>query len=89
MTVERGRDPRDFIIYAFGGAGAAHAVAFARELGAAKVVIPLGDLASTWSALGVLSSDVLHVHEHSELILLELGYTWDNIGELREAGVIP
>jgi N-methylhydantoinase A len=69
MTVERGRDPRDFIIYAFGGAGAAHAVAFARELGAAKVVIPLGDLASTWSALGVLSSDVLHVHEHSELMV--------------------
>lgn len=69
MTVERGRDPRDFIIYAFGGAGAAHAVAFARELGAEKVVIPLGDLASTWSALGVLSSDVLHVHEHSELMV--------------------
>jgi N-methylhydantoinase A len=69
MTIERGRDPRDFIIYAFGGAGAAHAVEFARELGASKVVIPLGDLASTWSALGVLSSDVLHVHEHSELMV--------------------
>ena len=69
MTIERGRDPRDFIIYAFGGAGAAHAVEFARELGVSKVVIPLGDLASTWSALGVLSSDVLHVHEHSELMV--------------------
>jgi N-methylhydantoinase A len=69
MTVERGRDPRDFVVYAFGGAGAAHAVEFARELGASQVVVPLGDLASTWSALGVLSSDVLHVYEHSELLL--------------------
>jgi N-methylhydantoinase A len=69
MTVERGRDPRDFVIYAFGGAGAAHAVAFARELGASEVVIPLGDLASTWSALGVMTSDVLHVREHSEVMI--------------------
>jgi N-methylhydantoinase A len=69
MTVERGRDPRDFVVYSFGGAGAAHAVAFARELGAGQVVVPLGDLASTWSALGVMSSDVLHVYEHSELLL--------------------
>jgi N-methylhydantoinase A len=69
MTVERGRDPRDFVIYAFGGAGGAHAVAFARELGAAQVVIPLGDLASTWSALGVMTSDVLHIRERSEVML--------------------
>ena len=27
--------------------------------------------------------------EHSELLLVELGYTWDEIGELRDAGVIP
>jgi N-methylhydantoinase A len=68
MTVERGLDPRDFVIYAFGGAGAAHAVGFARELGCARVVVPLGDLASTWSALGVMTSDVVHVHEHAELV---------------------
>jgi len=68
MTVELGRDPRDFVVYAFGGAGAAHAVAFARELGCRQVVVPLGQMASTWSALGVMTSDVLHVHEHSELI---------------------
>jgi N-methylhydantoinase A len=68
MTVERGLDPRDFVVYAFGGAGGAHAVEFARELGSKQVVIPLGDFASTWSALGVMSSDVLHVHEHSELV---------------------
>lgn len=68
MTIERGHDPRDFDVYSFGGAGGLHAVAFARELGADHVVIPLGDFASTWSALGVMTSDVVHVHEHSQLL---------------------
>jgi N-methylhydantoinase A len=68
MTVERGLDPRDFVIYCFGGAGAAHAVGFARELGCERIVVPLRDLASTWSALGVMTSDVIHVHEHAELV---------------------
>jgi N-methylhydantoinase A len=67
MTVEQGLDPREFVVYAYGGAGAAHAAVFARELGSAEVVVPLGNLASTWSALGVMSSDVLHVYEHAEL----------------------
>jgi N-methylhydantoinase A len=68
LSVQRGRDPRDFSMFAFGGAGAAHAVALARELGCPEVIVPLGDLASTWSALGVMASDVLHVHEHAELL---------------------
>jgi N-methylhydantoinase A len=68
MTVEQGLDPREFVVYAYGGAGAAHAAVFARELGCSQVVVPLGDLASTWSALGVMSSDVLHVYERAELL---------------------
>jgi N-methylhydantoinase A len=68
MTVERGLDPRDFVVYSFGGAGGAHTVAFARELGCSTVVVPLGDMASVWSALGVMTSDVLHLYEHSELL---------------------
>ena len=68
MTVERGLDPRDFVVYSFGGAGGAHAVAFARELGCSTVIVPLGDMASVWSALGVMTSDVLHLYEHSELL---------------------
>lgn len=67
MTVEQGLDPRDFVVYAYGGAGAAHAAIFARELGCSEVVVPLGNLSSTWSALGVMSSDVLHVYERAEL----------------------
>ncbi|MBM3676844.1 MAG: hydantoinase/oxoprolinase family protein [Actinobacteria bacterium] len=68
MTVEQGLDPREFVVYAYGGAGAAHAAVFGRELGCSEVIVPLGDLASTWSALGVMSSDVLHVYEHAELV---------------------
>ena len=82
MTVERGHDPRDFVVYAFGGGGGARAVEFARELGCSQVVIPLGDLASTWSALGVMSSDVLHVHEFSELVTAP--FPADRLNEIYE-----
>jgi N-methylhydantoinase A len=68
MTLEQGLDPRGFVVYAYGGAGGAHAAAFARELGCGTVVVPLGDLASTWSALGVMASDVLHVYEKAQLM---------------------
>lgn len=68
MTVEQGLDPRDFVVYAYGGAGPVHATGYARELGVKEVVVPLSSLASTWSALGVMSSDVLHVYEHAELM---------------------
>ena len=68
MTLEQGLDPRAFVVYAYGGAGGAHAANFARELGCRTVVVPLGDLASTWSALGVMSSDVLHVYEKAQLM---------------------
>jgi len=68
MTLEQGLDPRAFVVYAYGGAGGAHAANFARELGCGTVVVPLGDLASTWSALGVMSSDVLHVYEKAQLM---------------------
>ncbi|MFK7963414.1 MAG: hydantoinase/oxoprolinase family protein [Burkholderiaceae bacterium] len=40
VSAERGHDPRDFALFAFGGAGPLHAIDVARELGIAKVVIP-------------------------------------------------
>jgi N-methylhydantoinase A len=67
MTVQRGLDPRDFIVYAYGGAAGAHAATFARELGCRTVVVPLGSTASAWSAFGVQSADLLQLHEKSEL----------------------
>jgi N-methylhydantoinase A len=53
MTVARGHDPRDFVLYAFGGGGAVHAGLFSRGLGIGRVLIPVGDLASVWSAYGI------------------------------------
>jgi N-methylhydantoinase A len=62
-TIEQGLDPRDFVLYAFGGAGPVHAFAFAQELGLAEVVIPLGNGASTLSAYGIAASDVVRTFE--------------------------
>src|SRR5687767_2391923 len=68
VTVEKGYDPRDFVLFAFGGAGPAHAGVFARELGVRKVVVPQRKAASTWCAFGAAAADVLHIFEHSEIM---------------------
>lgn len=68
MTLQRGLDPREFVVFAYGGAGPAHACQYARELGIRRVVVPLGTISSTWSAFGTLCADVLHVYEKSELL---------------------
>src|SRR5207249_289798 len=67
MTVEKGFDPRDFVLFAFGGAGPAHAGVFAYELGVQRVVIPQKEIASTWCAFGAASADILHVHEQVDI----------------------
>ena len=56
---QQGYDPRDFILYGFGGGGGIHAAAIARELGMTKAVIPLSDLAAGWSAFGITASEAL------------------------------
>jgi N-methylhydantoinase A len=68
MTVGKGFDPRDFVLFAFGGAGPVHAGVFSRELGVAKVVIPQRETASTWCAFGAASADVLHIHEAVDIV---------------------
>lgn len=68
VTVEKGFDPRDFVLFAFGGAGPAHAAVFARELGAKKVIVPQRKAASTWCAFGAAAADVLHLFEHTEIM---------------------
>ena len=56
ISVERGLDPRDFALVAFGGAGAMHACALADELGMRTIVVPKA--AGVLSALGLAISDV-------------------------------
>ncbi len=58
ITTERGLDPRDHALVAYGGGGPLHAVAIARELGIPRVVIPPSP--STFSAWGMLATDLRH-----------------------------
>ncbi len=75
VTVEKGFDPRDFVLYAFGGAGPAHAGVFAKELGIKKVIIPQREVASTWCAFGAAAADVLHIYEHTEIMPTPVPHT--------------
>ncbi|MBO68049.1 MAG: hypothetical protein CL398_07020 [Acidiferrobacteraceae bacterium] len=58
LTVERGLDPRDFTICAFGGAGPLHAAFVADELNIDRIIIPSG--AGSFSAWGMLQGDLRH-----------------------------
>src|SRR5262249_25477092 len=58
VSVERGFDPRDFALVAFGGAGPLHAAEIARELHIPTVVVPR--LPAHFSALGMLLADLRH-----------------------------
>jgi N-methylhydantoinase A len=58
VSVEKGYDPRDFVMIASGGAGPLHALAIARELHIPTVVVPL--FPSHFSALGMLLADERH-----------------------------
>jgi N-methylhydantoinase A len=58
VTTERGLDPRDFTLFAFGGNGPLHISLVARELGISSVVIP--PVPAVFSALGMLMADVRH-----------------------------
>lgn len=88
MTVQRGLDPRDFVVYAYGGGGPVHAVSYSRELGCKTIVIPLGSVAATWSALGIQSADLLHVYEKAELLIAPFapGRMNDIFTDLEEKG---
>ncbi len=55
ISVQRGLDPRDFALVAFGGAGAMHACSLARELGIGRVLVPRAG--GVLSALGLAMSD--------------------------------
>src|SRR3989475_112473 len=83
VTVEKGFDPRDFVLFAFGGAGPAHAGVFARELGVRKVIVPQRKAASTWCAFGAAAADVLHIFEHTEIMPTPVGA--DRINKVLDA----
>ncbi len=68
VSIERGRDPRDFVLVAFGGAGGLHACALAEALSIPRVIVPA--LPGALSALGILFSNV--VKDYSRTVLLRV-----------------
>lgn len=58
VSVSRGHDPRDFALFAFGGAGPLHASALARELGLPRVLVPARP--GITNALGCVVADLRH-----------------------------
>ena len=69
VSVNRGHDPREFTMIAFGGGGAMHACALARELAIRKVIIPKNS--AVFSAWGMLMSDLRRDYVQTRLLDLE------------------
>jgi N-methylhydantoinase A len=78
VSVERGHDPADFALVAFGGAGPLHACELAEELGIQTVLVP--EAAGVLSALGLVASDERRDAVRSYLVPL------DDAGELPRDG---
>jgi N-methylhydantoinase A len=98
VSVERGYDPREFTLIAFGGAGALHAAKLAEEMEIPRVVIPYSP--GTFSALGLVLADIKHDYVHTKLQSQEQVNVDDlnsiyaeleqkGVEELRNEGVAP
>ncbi|MCQ4162394.1 hydantoinase/oxoprolinase family protein [Roseomonas sp. GC11] len=84
---EKGLDPRDFALLSFGGAGGLHAVPVAEELGIREVIFPSD--ASTFSAFGILHSDIVHDLARSRVLPVEaaiLPHVMETLATLRAQG---
>ena len=70
VSTNKGYDPRDFALMAFGGGGPMHAVALARELKVSKVIVPVNS--AVFSAWGMLLTDLRRDYVHTRLMPLTL-----------------
>ena len=85
ISVERGHDPRDFTLVAFGGGGPLHACSLARAMRIPRVLIPA--LPGALSAVGILLADA--VRDFSRTVMLPgeaIGDLAANFAELEEMG---
>src|SRR5712671_2018266 len=85
ISTERGRDPREFALFAFGGNGPLFACGMARALGMSRVVVPPS--AGLFSSFGLLYADVEHHYSRTfrrllrEADLAEIERAWDGLAE--------
>lgn len=75
VSVGRGYDPRDFILYAFGGGGPTHVGAYGRDVGCRTAVVPA--LAAVFSAFGIAAADILRIKQLSDPMMMPV-----NVGKL-------
>ena len=73
ISIERGYDPREFTLVAFGGAGPLHACALARALKIPRVMVPV--MPGALSALGILMADV--VRDYSRTVMMPVSDDFD------------
>ncbi|MBO0905004.1 hydantoinase/oxoprolinase family protein [Jiella sonneratiae] len=78
ISVQKGHDPRDYALMAFGGAGPLHAVRLAQELDIARVIVPRNP--GILCAMGLLLTDLRADFSATRLVPLEAGRI-DAIGE--------
>ncbi|MBB4212347.1 N-methylhydantoinase A [Rhodothalassium salexigens DSM 2132] len=85
VSINRGYDPRDFALVAFGGGGGMHAAALAEELNIPSVIVPAK--ASVFSAWGMLMSDLRRDYVQTHAVAMDAhaadGIT-DALGALRD-----
>ena len=62
-TIEKGYDPREFVLLAYGGAGPTHAAFYGRDAGVQEIIIP--SHSAVFSAYGLLNADIVHIQEQS------------------------
>jgi N-methylhydantoinase A len=82
ISVERGYDPRDFTLVAFGGAGPLHACALAKALRLARVLVPR--MPGALSALGILISDTIKDYSRTVMAPPDLPVLERHFSELEQ-----
>lgn len=70
VTIEKGHDPRNFVLFSFGGAGPMNCAFYGGELGVAKIIIPGKGLATAHSALGIAVSDYKQVFALTDIMTI-------------------
>jgi N-methylhydantoinase A len=84
ISVERGYDPREFTLVAFGGAGPLHACALARALRIPRVMVPV--MPGALSALGILMADVVRDYSRTVMAAVDLSLLELHFAELEARG---
>ena len=87
ISVERGHDPREFTLIAFGGAGPLHACSLARALGIPRVLVPV--MPGALSALGILGADVVRDYSRTVMISSEQDFAPRDYGASESVSANP